>query len=100
MNSRQTRYAHSADASIAYQVLGTGPIDLVLVNGPASHVELIWEEPSTARSFERLAAFSRLVRFDRRGTGLSDSVSRPCLPPPIPSASLPLCSRGSRRRES
>jgi class 3 adenylate cyclase len=77
VSSRQTRYAHSGDASIAYQVVGAGPIDLVVVNGPASHVELLWEEPNTARSFERLAAFSRLVLFDRRGTGLSDSVSRP-----------------------
>jgi class 3 adenylate cyclase len=73
----RTRYARSGDASIAYQVVGEGPIDLVVVNGPASHLELIWEEPSTARSFERLASFSRLMLFDRRGTGLSDPVSRP-----------------------
>jgi class 3 adenylate cyclase len=57
--------------------MGEGPIDLVVINGPASHLELIWEEPGTARSFERLAAFSRLVLFDRRGTGLSDPVSTP-----------------------
>jgi class 3 adenylate cyclase len=73
----RTRYARSGDASIAYQVVGEGPIDLVVVNGPASHLELIWEEPATARSFERLASFSRLLLFDRRGTGLSDPVSRP-----------------------
>jgi class 3 adenylate cyclase len=72
----RTRYARSGDASIAYQVLGEGPA-LVLVNGPASQLEVLWEEPSTARAFERLASFSRLVLFDRRGTGLSDPVSRP-----------------------
>jgi class 3 adenylate cyclase len=73
----RTRYTRSGDASIAYQVLGEGPIDLVVVNGPASHLELLWEEPATAHCFERLASFSRLVLFDRRGTGLSDPVSRP-----------------------
>jgi class 3 adenylate cyclase len=73
----RTRYARSGDASIAYQTVGDGPIDLVVVNGPASHLEVIWDEPATARCFERLASFSRLVLFDRRGTGLSDPVSRP-----------------------
>jgi class 3 adenylate cyclase len=73
----RTHYARSGDASIAYQVVGEGPMDLVLINGPASHLELVWEEPSTARCLERLASFSRLVMFDRRGTGLSDPVSRP-----------------------
>jgi class 3 adenylate cyclase len=72
-----TRYAHSGDASIAYQVVGEGPFDLVVVNGPASHLELMWEEPGTAQCFERMASFSRLVMFDRRGTGLSDPVDRP-----------------------
>ena len=73
----RTRYARSGEASIAYQVLGDGPIDLVLINGPASHLEMMWEEPGTARCFEHLASFSRLLMFDRRGTGLSDPVSRP-----------------------
>jgi class 3 adenylate cyclase len=73
----RTVYAHSGDASIAYQVVGNGPMDLVLVNGPSSHVELVWEEPATARALNRLASFSRLVLMDRRGTGLSDPVSRP-----------------------
>jgi class 3 adenylate cyclase len=72
-----TLYAHSGDASIAYQVVGDGSLDLVVVNGPASHVELVWEEPATARAFNRLASFSRLVLFDRRGTGLSDAVAEP-----------------------
>jgi class 3 adenylate cyclase len=73
----RTRYAHSGDASIAYQVLGEGPPDLVVISGPASHLELMWEEPGTASCFERLASFSRLVLFDRRGTGLSDAVHAP-----------------------
>jgi class 3 adenylate cyclase len=72
-----TRYAHSGDASIAYQVAGEGPVELVVVNGPASHVELSWDEPSTARSFERLASFARVAWFDRRGMGLSDPVAEP-----------------------
>jgi class 3 adenylate cyclase len=73
----RTRYAHSGDASIAYQVFGQGEIDLVLINGPASHVEIVWEEPGTAHCFERLASFARVVIFDRRGTGLSDPVTQP-----------------------
>jgi class 3 adenylate cyclase/alpha-beta hydrolase superfamily lysophospholipase len=73
----QTQYAHSGDASIAYQVVGDGPVDLVLMTGPAAHLEVMWEDPATARAFERLAGFSRLVRFDRRGTGLSDAALRP-----------------------
>jgi class 3 adenylate cyclase/pimeloyl-ACP methyl ester carboxylesterase len=73
----RTRYAQSDEASIAYQVSGEGPLDLVTINGPASHLELMWEEPGTARSFRRLASFSRLIQFDRRGTGLSDAVSTP-----------------------
>jgi class 3 adenylate cyclase len=72
-----TRYARSGDARIAYQVTGDGPVDLVFVGGPASHLDLEWEEPTTARKLERFGSFSRLVRFDRRGTGLSDPADRP-----------------------
>jgi len=72
-----THYARSGDASIAYQAVGDGPCDLVVVNGPASHLELMWEEPRTARTFRTLAEFARLIMFDRRGTGLSDPVSEP-----------------------
>ena len=74
MRTPRTRYAHSGDASIAYQVAGDGPSDLVVISGPASHLEMLWEEPGTAHCFERLASFSRLILFDRRGTGLSDPV--------------------------
>ena len=77
MSAPRTVYAHSGDASIAYQVVGDGPLNLVLANGPCSHIEIVWEEPTTARCLRRLASFSRLVLFDRRGTGLSDPVSRP-----------------------
>jgi pimeloyl-ACP methyl ester carboxylesterase len=68
----ETRYAHSGEVSIAYQVIGDGPIDLVLVPGWLSNIEVFWEDPSIARFFERLATFSRLILFDKRGTGLSD----------------------------
>jgi DNA-binding SARP family transcriptional activator/pimeloyl-ACP methyl ester carboxylesterase len=65
-------YARSGDVNIAYQVVGEGPLDLVLVSGFVSHLHLDWEEPRAARFLERLASFSRLIRFDKRGTGLSD----------------------------
>ena len=73
----RTRYAHSGGASIAYQVVGEGPFDLVVISGPASHLELMWEEPGTAQCFERMSSYARLIMFDRRGTGLSDAVSSP-----------------------
>ncbi len=71
-----TQYAKSGEASIAYQVVGEGPVDLVSVGGPASHLDMEWENPAAARVIERLASFTRLTRFDRRGTGLSDPVER------------------------
>jgi class 3 adenylate cyclase len=71
----ETRYTKSGDVHIAYQVVGDGPIDLVLVPGFVSHVEGWWEEPLCAGFFERLATFSRLLLFDKRGTGLSDRVA-------------------------
>jgi pimeloyl-ACP methyl ester carboxylesterase len=71
----KTRYAKSGDVNIAYQVLGDGPRDLVLVPGWISNIEVFWEEASTSRFFTRLASFSRLILFDKRGTGLSDRVT-------------------------
>lgn len=68
----ETRYARSGDVSIAYQVVGDGPFDLVLVPGWLSNIEVFWEEPNIVRFFKKLAAFSRLIIFDKRGTGLSD----------------------------
>jgi pimeloyl-ACP methyl ester carboxylesterase len=70
----ETRYAQSGDVNIAYQVVGRGPRDLVFVPGWVSNVELFWEEPTMVRFIERLASFSRLILFDKRGTGLSDRV--------------------------
>jgi pimeloyl-ACP methyl ester carboxylesterase/plasmid stabilization system protein ParE len=70
-----TQYASSGDTSIAYQVVGDGPIDLVLVLGFATHLELQWEAHPFARFFERISSFSRLIIFDKRGTGLSDPVT-------------------------
>jgi pimeloyl-ACP methyl ester carboxylesterase/DNA-binding winged helix-turn-helix (wHTH) protein len=67
-------YARSGDVNIAYQVVGAGPLDLVFVMGWVSHLEYFWNEPSFARFLSRLASMSRLILFDKRGTGLSDPV--------------------------
>jgi pimeloyl-ACP methyl ester carboxylesterase len=75
-----TRYASSHDLSIAYQVTGDGPRDLVYVPGWISNVEVMWEEPRMARFLERLGTFSRLIVFDKRGTGMSDRVPSESLP--------------------
>jgi DNA-binding winged helix-turn-helix (wHTH) protein len=74
-SSLPVHYTRSGEVSIAYQVLGSGPIDLVFVMGWVSHLEYFWNEPSFARFLRRLASFSRLIVFDKRGTGLSDRVS-------------------------
>ena len=68
------RYARSGDVNIAYQVVGQGPIDLVLTFGWVSHLAYIWEEPAIARFLDRLASFTRLILYDKRGTGMSDRV--------------------------
>lgn len=67
-----TRYARSGDVSIAYQVVGTGPLDMVLVPGVVSHVEYLHEMPGYTDTLRRLAAFARVITFDARGQGLSD----------------------------
>src|SRR3954463_9259507 len=72
MSSPPTRYARSGDASIAYQVVGEGPIDVVLVLGFATHLDLQWDMPPFASFFERIASFARVIVFDKRGNGLSD----------------------------
>lgn len=76
----ETRYARSGDVSIAFQVFGEGPLDLVYVPGWISNVELIWDDPYLSRFFRRLASFARVITFDKRGTGLSDPVSVENLP--------------------
>ncbi len=70
----RTRYTRSGDVNLAYQVIGDGPVDLVFVMGWVSHLDYFWTEPSFARFLRRLAKFSRLILFDKRGTGLSDRV--------------------------
>ena len=75
MSAPATRYAKSDEVSIAYQVVGSAPVDLALVLGFATHLDMQWEAPPMAKFFERLASFSRLMLFDKRGTGLSDPVS-------------------------
>jgi pimeloyl-ACP methyl ester carboxylesterase len=76
----ETRYARSDELHIAYQVVGAGPRDLVLVPPFVSHVEHYWEDPLVSRFLGRLASFSRLILFDKRGTGLSDRVPPDRLP--------------------
>jgi pimeloyl-ACP methyl ester carboxylesterase/class 3 adenylate cyclase len=75
MTIPEIRYAKSGDVHLAYQVVGEGPRDLVLVPGWVSHLEYEWEEPRFSRFLRRLASFSRLILLDRRGTGLSDRVA-------------------------
>jgi class 3 adenylate cyclase len=70
----ETHYARSGEVRIAYQVLGDGPMDLVFVPGFISNLDVYWEEPTLARFLTRLGSFSRLILFDKRGTGLSDRV--------------------------
>jgi pimeloyl-ACP methyl ester carboxylesterase len=80
MDTPETRYAKSGDLHIAYQVVGNGELDLVCIPGFVSHLEAWWELPPMAHFLRRLAAFSRLILFDKRGTGLSDrSVGIPTL---------------------
>ena len=68
----ETRYAKSGDVHIAYQVFGEGPFDLVFVPGWISHLDMVWENPLSSWFFRRLASFSRVICFDKRGTGMSD----------------------------
>ena len=80
MKPVETRYARSGPVRIAYQAIGHGASDLIFVPGFISNLELHWEEPGYARLFRRFAAFSRLIQFDKRGTGLSDRVDATALP--------------------
>jgi pimeloyl-ACP methyl ester carboxylesterase len=71
----ETRYAQNSDVSIAYQVMGNGPIDLILIPGYVSHIEFAHELPGLTAFMRRLASFARVVTFDKRGQGLSDRMS-------------------------
>lgn len=76
----ETQYVQNGDVNIAYQVVGSGDLDIVFVMGWVSHLEYFWEEPHFAAFLDRLASFSRLILFDKRGTGLSDRVPLSELP--------------------
>ena len=78
--SPTTRYVAVGDADVAYQVLGDGPFDLLHFYGLGSHIELLWDIPTVTEFLKRLASFSRLIFFDRRGTGASDGVPRNAIP--------------------
>ena len=80
MGTPAVKYARSGSVNLAYQVVGSGPIDLVFVMGWVSHLEYFWREPSFAAFLTRLASMARLIVFDKRGTGLSD---------PVPVSQLP-----------
>lgn len=71
----ETRYARSGDVSIAYQVVGDGPFDVVFVPPTTSHVELAWDVPNMRAFREGISSFARLIFFDKRGTGMSDHVA-------------------------
>jgi pimeloyl-ACP methyl ester carboxylesterase/DNA-binding CsgD family transcriptional regulator len=79
--SPTVRYAKGSNGWIAYEVMGTGPTDVVLLPGPLSHLDLLWDEPSCAAFLRDLATFCRLIIFDSSGTGLSDPVSDGILTP-------------------
>jgi pimeloyl-ACP methyl ester carboxylesterase len=80
MPQPETRYARSPGGSVAWQAIGEGPLDLVFVPWWATNLDVMWEEPSIARFLRRLATFSRLICFDKRGTGVSDALSPTALP--------------------
>jgi class 3 adenylate cyclase len=72
-----TRFVQNGDVSIAYQVVGDGPIDLLFVPGFVSHIEILWEEEMFSRPLRRMASFARLIVFDKREQGLSDRMGAP-----------------------
>jgi pimeloyl-ACP methyl ester carboxylesterase len=77
VNPPETKYARSGDFSIAYQVIGNGPLDLVHIPGLVSHLDFAWEHQNYRRFMERLSSFARVVVYDKRGCGLSDPVTQP-----------------------
>jgi pimeloyl-ACP methyl ester carboxylesterase len=77
VNPPETKYARSGDLSIAYQVVGDGPIDLVHIPGLVSHLDIAWENARYQRFMERLSSFARVIVYDKRGSGLSDPVTDP-----------------------
>jgi class 3 adenylate cyclase len=95
---RETRYARSGDVHIAYQVTGDGPFDLVFVPGHVTHIELSWRLAGFAPVLAEWSSFSRLIRFDKRGTGMSDPVSgAPTLETRMDDVRAVMDAAGSRR---
>jgi pimeloyl-ACP methyl ester carboxylesterase len=94
----ETRYALSGDVHIAYQVIGDGPFDLVFVPGFVTHMELQWRLPGFEAFLRTLGSFSRLIRFDKRGTGMSDPVNgAPSLETRMDDVRVVMDAVGSRR---
>jgi pimeloyl-ACP methyl ester carboxylesterase len=94
----ETRYASSGGVHIAYQTVGTGPLDLVFVMGWVTHMDYFWQEPHYARFLRRLASLSRLILLDLRGRGLSDrAVGLPTLEERLDDIRAVMDAVGSRR---
>src|SRR5262247_1304088 len=91
------RYAKSGDVHIAYRVFGEGPHDIVLIPGTISHVEAYWELPSNQYLLQRLAAFARVIVFDKRGQGLSDRIGEQTLEERIGDVLAVMDAAGSER---
>lgn len=93
----QTRYAQNGDIGLAYQVFGEGPVDLIMVPGWLSNLDLFWQQPRAVHFFLELAKFSRVILIDRRGTGLSDRVTPPGLDGQVQDLAAVMTAAGSRR---
>jgi pimeloyl-ACP methyl ester carboxylesterase len=72
MLDRTVRYVQSGDGQVAYSAFGSGPLELLLIDDWAWHLEAVWDDPETAAEYERFASYARVVRWNRRGVGLSD----------------------------
>ena len=86
MTGAQTRFARNGHVHLAYQVVGEGSRDLLLIDSWFQDVEIVWDVPEYARLLRRLGGFARVIHFDRRGTGLSDPVpvdDLPDVPTPV-----------------
>jgi hypothetical protein len=92
----ETRYARLCEDGIAYQVVGEGPPDLVMTTGNYSHVDMVWEDPGIALFLRMLASFSRLIVFDRRGTGASDPLPPGALLAQLDASPMALFFAGTR----
>lgn len=93
----RTRYAQNGEIGLAYQVFGEGPVDLIMVPGWLSNLDLFWQQPRAASFFLELAKFSRVILVDRRGTGLSDRVTPPGLAGQVEDLVAVMAAAGSRR---